>query len=186
MNRTVNFTLAIICTFIFLIPILVTAVLVKLTSRGPLLHWSNRVGKNNDLFSMPKFRSMKTDTPQVATHLLQNTNSHLTPIGSLLRKSSLDELPQLWSILTGKMNFVGPRPALFNQYDLIEMRTVVKVHLLTPGITGHAQTNGRDSISLEEKVKLDEYYFNKRSFILDLKIIFRTITKVLNMDNITH
>lgn len=163
-----------------------TAILVKITSPGPLLYWSYRIGKNNCIFKMPKFRSMKIDTPDVATHLLENPQHWLTPIGSLLRKSSLDELPQLWSILKGDMSFVGPRPALFNQNDLITLRTELGIHILLPGLTGWAQINGRDALSVIDKVKLDAIYFRKRSFQFDLLILTLTILKVLRRDEISH
>jgi O-antigen biosynthesis protein WbqP len=164
-------------------------VLVKLTSTGPALYWSERVGKKNKLFSMPKFRSMRIGTPQLATHVMNqqaNANTYLTPVGSFIRKTSLDELPQLWSVLKGDMSIVGPRPALFNQDDLISQRTEESVHLLKPGITGWAQINGRDEIPIPSKVALDRYYLDHQSLILDIKIILLTIVKVLRRDNITH
>ncbi len=160
--------------------------LVKLTSPGPAIYWSDRVGRNNKIFKMPKFRTMRIDTPAVATHLLQNPAQFLTPIGSFLRKSSLDELPQLWSILKGDMSFVGPRPALYNQDDLIQLRTEHGVHALQPGLTGWAQINGRDELPIPEKVKLDVEYLHQRSFWLDLKILFMTFFKVLRKDGIVH
>jgi len=160
--------------------------MVRLTSKGPILYWSQRVGKNNQLFLMPKFRSMWVDTPAVATHLLNNPETLLTPIGSFLRKSSLDELPQLWNILKGDMSFVGPRPALFNQDDLIAQRTDKGVHLLIPGLTGWAQINGRDELPIPQKVLLDVEYMHQQSFLFDLKIIFLTFLKVLRKDGITH
>jgi O-antigen biosynthesis protein WbqP len=166
-----------------------TAILVKLTSKGPSLYWSQRVGKNNRLFSMPKFRSMRTGTPQIATHLMNqqaDPDAFLTPVGSFIRKTSLDELPQLWSVLKGDMSIVGPRPALFNQDDLINFRTEKGVHVLKPGITGWAQINGRDEIPIPNKVELDTYYLEHQSLWLDLKIIIMTIVKVLRRDNITH
>ena len=167
-------------------PLLIIAVLVKLTSRGPVLYWSDRVGMNNLNFRMPKFRTMKTDTPAVATHLLSDPDQYLTPIGKFLRKSSLDELPQLLSILKGDMSFVGPRPALFNQNDLIELRTRKGIHRLVPGLTGWAQINGRDEIPIPLKVEYDEYYLKNRSLLLDLKILVMTFSKVLRREGVTH
>ena len=161
-------------------------VAVRLTSPGPALHWSDRVGRDNRIFKMPKFRSMRIDTPAVATHLLQNPVQWLTPIGSFLRKSSLDELPQLWSILKGDMSFVGPRPALFNQEDLIALRTEKGVHELVPGLTGWAQVNGRDELPIPQKVRLDEEYLQRRSFLFDLKIIWMTALKVVARDGVSH
>lgn len=169
--------------------ILMTYLLVKLTSRGPALYWSQRVGKQNKLFMMPKFRSMRLGTPQIATHLMNQQSdavSYLTPVGSFIRKTSLDELPQLWSVLKGDMSIVGPRPALFNQHDLIALRTDSAVHTLKPGITGWAQINGRDEIPIPQKVALDEYYLTHQSLWLDIKIILLTTVKVLRRDNITH
>ncbi len=166
--------------------LLITALLVRLTSPGPILYWSQRVGKDNQLFSMPKFRTMRMGTPAVATHLLKDPDRYLTPVGSLLRKTSLDELPQLWSILTGNMSFVGPRPALFNQQDLIEQRTACGVHVLIPGLTGWAQINGRDEIPIPKKVALDAYYLSHRSLRLDIVILWRTALQVLRREGITH
>jgi O-antigen biosynthesis protein WbqP len=185
-KRLFDIFLAISASILLLIPFVIVALSVKFTSKGPILYWSNRVGKNNTLFEMPKFRSMKADTPAVATHLLQNPNSLLTPIGSFLRKSSLDELPQLWSILKGDMSFVGPRPALFNQDDLIAQRTEAGVHTLKPGLTGWAQINGRDELPIPQKVSLDIQYLQNRSFLFDLKIIVFTFLKVLKKEGITH
>lgn len=185
-KRLFDLTLALTASIILIIPITLTALAVRLTSKGPVLYWSNRVGKDNHLFEMPKFRSMKVDTPAVATHLLENPDSLLTPIGSFLRKSSLDELPQLWSILKGDMSFVGPRPALFNQDDLITLRTDAGVHALIPGLTGWAQINGRDELPIPDKVALDTEYLEKRSFWFDLKILFLTFIKVIRKDGITH
>ena len=165
---------------------LLTAVAVKLTSKGPALYWSDRVGRDNALFRMPKFRSMRTETPAVATHLLTDTTAWLTPIGGLLRKSSLDELPQLWSILVGDMSIVGPRPALFNQDDLIALRTEHGVHTLRPGLTGWAQVNGRDELPIPDKVRLDVFYLQNRTFGLDLRTIWMTIGKVLRARDISH
>lgn len=171
---------------VFSIPMLLIAVMVKLTSPGPALYWSDRVGKDNVLFRMPKFRTMQIDTPAVATHLLTNPDYYLTPIGKFLRKSSLDELPQLISILKGDMSFVGPRPALFNQDDLIELRTGRGVHVLTPGLTGWAQVNGRDELPIPVKVDLDVYYLENCSFLLDLKILCMTLFKVLRSEGVKH
>ena len=165
---------------------LATAVAVKATSKGPALYWSDRVGRDNRLFRMPKFRSMRTETPAVATHLLTDTTAWLTPIGGFLRKSSLDELPQLWSIFVGDMSIVGPRPALFNQDDLIALRTEKGVHVLRPGLTGWAQVNGRDELSIPDKVALDVEYLTHRSFAMDLKTVWMTIGKVLRARDISH
>lgn len=186
MKRAFDLLLALGVTLIFLLPLLVVSLMVRLTSKGPVLYWSDRVGRHNILFKMPKFRSMQIGTPAVATHLLGNPDAYLTPIGSFLRKSSLDELPQIWSILKGDMSFVGPRPALFNQQDLIELRTKLGVHQLVPGLTGWAQINGRDELPISEKVALDEAYLYRQSFLIDLKIIFLTGWKVLKRDNVTH
>lgn len=168
------------------LPLLVVAVLVKLTSKGPILYWSDRVGKDNKIFQMPKFRTMRTDTPAVATHLLQDPSKHLTSIGGILRKSSLDEMPQLWSILKGDMSIVGPRPALFNQHDLIELRTNSGVSQLLPGLTGLAQIKGRDNLSIPEKVVFDIEYLKNQSFLLDLKIIFLTFVKIVRRADVSH
>jgi O-antigen biosynthesis protein WbqP len=162
------------------------ALAVRLTSHGPILYWSMRVGQQNQIFKMPKFRSMRVGTPVVASHLLADPKSHLTPIGSFLRKSSLDELPQLWSILLGDMSFVGPRPALFNQQDLIELRTQKKIHTLVPGLTGWAQVNGRDELPIHQKVALDAEYFEIQSLWVDIKILWLTILKVVKRDGVTH
>lgn len=169
-----------------LLPILFVTMLVRLTSRGPVLYWSDRVGKGNVIFRMPKFRSMRIGTPALATHLLENPDTYLTPIGSFLRKSSLDELPQLWSILKGDMSFVGPRPALFNQDDLIALRTQFGVHELVPGLTGWAQVNGRDELPIPEKVKLDVEYLQRQSFLFDVRILWLTFIKVLRRDGVSH
>lgn len=174
-------------SLILFTPILLfIGVVIKLESKGPIIHWSKRIGRNNLFFKMPKFRTMYIDTPQVATHLLQDSNSHITKSGKILRKTSLDELPQLWSILIGKMSLVGPRPALYNQDDLMEMRTKVNVHTLAPGLTGLAQIRGRDEIPLDLKVKFDEEYLIKKSFFLDFKIIVLTFLKVVNSKGISH
>ena len=168
------------------VPMLLIALLVKLTSPGPVLYWSDRVGRGNRIFKMPKFRSMRVDTPAVATHLLADPAAWLTPVGSFLRKTSLDELPQLWSILKGDMSFVGPRPALYNQDDLIALRTGQGVHELAPGLTGWAQVNGRDELPIPEKVKLDVEYLRRQSFGFDLRILWLTFVKVLRRDGVSH
>lgn len=186
LKRLIDLLLALIATAILLLPILITALLVKLTSRGPAVYWSDRVGKNNAIFRMPKFRSMRIDTPAVATHLLDKPEQYLTPIGSFLRKSSLDELPQLWSILKGDMSFVGPRPALFNQHDLIALRTEKQVHTIPPGLTGWAQVNGRDELPIPVKVEMDAYYLAHQSLLMDFRILWMTFFKVVRRDGITH
>jgi len=178
--------MALVAALILAPLIVITALAVRLTSPGPALYWSNRAGRHNRIFKMPKFRSMRIDTPAVATHLLQNPEQWLTPIGSFLRKSSLDELPQLWSIVTGDMSFVGPRPALFNQDDLIALRTAKGVHELTPGLTGWAQVNGRDELPIPQKVKLDVEYLQRQSLFFDLKILWMTVLKVLARDGVSH
>ena len=185
-KRFFDLASALLLTIVLLIPIVLVALAVKLTSRGPALYWSDRVGRHNTLFKMPKFRSMRVGTPAVATHLLADPDSYLTPIGSFLRKSSLDELPQLWNSLKGDMSFVGPRPALFNQADLIELRTELGVHTLVPGLTGWAQINGRDEIPIPQKVALDREYLEKQSFGFDLRILLLTAIKVLKRTNVTH
>ncbi len=185
-KRSFDLFMALCVTGVLLVPIGVLALAVRMTSAGPALYWSDRVGKGNRVFKMPKFRSMRVDTPALATHLLGSPKIYLTPIGSFLRKSSLDELPQLWSILKGDMSFVGPRPALFNQQDLIELRTLGGVHELLPGLTGWAQINGRDELPIPEKVKLDLEYLQQHSFLFDLKIIWLTFVKVLRRDGVSH
>lgn len=186
MKRLLDVGCALLLGVLLLLPLMFLAALVRLTSPGPALYWSDRVGQNNRIFRMPKFRSMRIDTPAVATHLLPDPQACLTPIGSFLRKSSLDELPQLWSILKGDMSLVGPRPALFNQQDLIELRTLHGVHRLVPGITGWAQINGRDELPIPQKVALDVEYLHKRSFALDLRILFLTAWRVLARHGVTH
>jgi O-antigen biosynthesis protein WbqP len=186
MPRWVQISLSILLLPVFFIPILLIALLVKTTSTGPAFHWSTRVGRDNTLFQMPKFRTMRTDTPDVATHLLTDSDQYITLVGKFLRKTSLDELPQLWSILKGDMVFVGPRPALHNQDDLITLRTRQNLHLLTPGITGWAQINGRDELSIPDKVELEVYYLNHRSFWLDLKILWKTLLFVGKRKGISH
>jgi len=162
------------------------SVVVLLTSPGPVIYWSDRVGQRNRIFKMPKFRTMRIDTPAVATHLLSDPGKALTPIGSFLRRTSLDELPQLWSILKGDMSFVGPRPALFNQYDLIELRTACGVDVLVPGLTGWAQVNGRDALSIADKVEFDLQYLKARSFLMDIKILYMTFIKVIRRAEVSH
>ena len=186
MKRFLDLIIVFFACVVLLIPILVIAISVCLTSKGPALYWSDRVGRNNMIFQMPKFRSMRVGTPAVATHLLADAALHLTPIGSFLRKSSLDELPQLWSILLGDMSFVGPRPALFNQHDLIALRTAQGVHTLVPGLTGWAQVNGRDELPIPEKVKLDVAYMERQSLLFDIRILWMTFVKVLERDGVSH
>ena len=186
MKRTFDLLLSLSAALVLLVPILLVALAVRLTSKGPALYWSARVGRNNDLFQMPKFRSMRIDTPALATHLLTRPEQYLTPIGGFLRKSSLDELPQLWSIIRGDMSIVGPRPALFNQADLIAMRTQAGVHALVPGLTGWAQVNGRDELPIPEKVALDAQYMQRMSVLFDLKIIVLTALKVVRREGVTH
>ena len=186
LKRIFDLCLAVIASCLLLLPIILVALCVRLTSRGPIVYWSDRVGRNNTIFRMPKFRTMRTDTPAVATHLLGNPDQYLTPIGSFLRKSSLDELPQLWSILKGDMSLVGPRPALFNQHDLIALRTEKKVHLMVPGLTGWAQINGRDELPIPDKVALDAYYLAHKTFWLDLRILVLTVFKVIKRDGVSH
>ena len=185
-KRLFDLSLALVATILLSLPFLVVALLVKMTSPGPVLYWSNRVGRHNRLFAMPKFRSMRTDTPAVATHLLADPDTYLTPIGSLLRRTSLDELPQLWSIIKGDMSLVGPRPALFNQTDLIEARTALGIDALTPGLTGWAQVNGRDELPIPEKVEFDRQYLAGQSFGFDMRIIWLTLLGVLRSDGVTH
>jgi O-antigen biosynthesis protein WbqP len=186
MKRLFDVTMSLLALLVFCVPMLIVALFIKLTSRGPVLYWSDRVGKNNAIFKMPKFRTMLVDTPAVATHLMSDPDRFLTPIGKFLRKTSIDELPQLWSILIGDMSIVGPRPALFNQDDLIALRTEKGVHILTPGLSGPAQINGRDELPIPVKVEFDEYYLKNRSFLFDLKIIFQTILKAVKGDGVTH
>ena len=186
MKRFFDLTLALLALVILMIPIVLVALLVKASSPGPALYWSDRVGRQNRLFRMPKFRSMRIGTPAVATHLLQDPDAWLTPIGAFLRKTSLDELPQLWSILVGDMSVVGPRPALFNQQDLIALRTERGVHELVPGLTGWAQVNGRDELPIPKKVELDVEYLRRRSFLFDLRILWLTVIKVLRRDGVSH
>ena len=186
MKRLFDLVLVLMAAAVLLVPLVVVAVMVRLTSPGPALYWSDRVGRYNKIFKMPKFRSMRVGTPAVATHLLAKPKAHNTPIGSLLRKSSLDELPQLWSILVGDMSFIGPRPALFNQHDLIEMRTQKNVHTLVPGLTGWAQVNGRDELPIPQKVALDVEYLQRQGFWFDFKILWLTFFKVVRRDEVSH
>ena len=185
-KRAFDLFLALAAAVVVAVPVLLVAAIVRLTSPGPALYWSDRVGRLNTIFKMPKFRSMRVGTPAVATHLLADPNAYLTPIGSFLRKSSLDELPQLWSILVVDMSFVGPRPALFNQHDLIELRTQLGVHELVPGLTGWAQINGRDELPIPEKVKLDAEYLQRQSLWFDIRILWLTFLKVVRRDGVTH
>ena len=186
MKRVFDLLLALTAAVVLAVPVLLVAMAVRLTSAGPALYWSDRVGRHNKIFKMPKFRSMRVGTPAVATHLLADAKSHLTPIGSFLRKSSLDELPQLWSILVGDMSFVGPRPALFNQHDLMALRTQLGVHELVPGLTGWAQVNGRDERPIPDKVKLDVEYLQRQSLWFDIRILWLTFVKVLRRDGVSH
>lgn len=186
MKRLFDLVLVFTSALVLLFPVCIVSLLVRLTSPGPIFYWSDRVGRHNRIFKMPKFRSMQIGTPAVATHLLEDPKAHLTPVGSFLRKSSLDELPQLWSILKGDMSFVGPRPALFNQDDLISLRTQHGVHELVPGLTGWAQVNGRDEIPISEKVRLDAEYLVRRSFWFDIRILWLTLVKVLRRDGVAH
>ncbi|HVL07717.1 O-antigen biosynthesis protein WbqP [Variovorax boronicumulans] len=186
MKRLFDLFLALCAGGVLLLPVMIVAIAVRLTSRGPALYWSDRIGRDNRIFKMPKFRSMRVGTPAVATHLLSDPRVYLTPIGSFLRKSSLDELPQLWSILVGDMSFVGPRPALFNQQDLIDLRTQHGVDVLVPGLTGWAQVNGRDELPIPAKVQLDIEYLQRRSFWFDIRILWLTFVKVLRREGVTH
>jgi len=186
MKRLFDLVLGLVLAIVLLIPILVVALTVRWTSKGPVLYWSDRVGRNNLIFKMPKFRSMRVETPAVATHLLSNPKDYLTPIGSFLRSSSLDELPQVWSVVVGDMSFVGPRPALFNQDDLIALRTAKGIHELMPGLTGWAQVNGRDELPISQKVELDAEYLQHQSLLFDFKILWMTVLKVLTRDGVSH
>ena len=186
MKRTLDLLASLMALGLLCVPLLLLALLVAVTSKGPILYWSDRVGQHNRIFRMPKLRTMKTGTPAVATHLLDNPQAHFTPVGGFLRRTSLDELPQLWSILMGDMRWVGPRPALFNQTDLIDMRTQAGVHQLVPGLTGWAQVNGRDEIALTDKVQLDTEYLQRQSFVFDLHILWLTVRKVLRREGVTH
>jgi O-antigen biosynthesis protein WbqP len=185
-KRSMDVAVATLTLIFACVPMLVVAILVKLTSPGKIVYWSDRVGRNNKIFRMPKFRTMRVDTPAVATHLLGKPEQYLTPIGGFLRKSSLDELPQIWSILVGDMSLVGPRPALFNQDDLIELRTQYGVDQLVPGLTGWAQINGRDELPIPQKVALDVEYLHNLSWSMDMKIMVNTFFKVLRRDGVVH
>ena len=186
MKRMLDILIALVALGILALPILFVALLVRLTSKGPILYWSDRVGRDNVLFRMPKFRTMKMETPALATHLLNNPEQYLTPVGALLRQTSLDELPQLWSILIGDMSFVGPRPALFNQHDLVELRTASGVHHLVPGLTGWAQVQGRDELPIPQKVALDVEYLERQSLAFDFRIMMLTFVKVLAREGVSH
>ena len=186
MKRLCDILLSCLLLFVFSIPILLIALMVKITSKGPALYPSDRVGLNNSIFKMYKFRTMKTDTPPLATHLMKNPEQYLTPVGKFLRKTSLDELPQLFNIIKGDMSFVGPRPALFNQDDLVALRTKKGIDKLVPGLTGWAQINGRDELPISVKVGFDEYYYENKSFLLDLKILLLTFVKVIRREGIEH
>lgn len=186
MKRLFDLLLAILLMVIFSIPLLVLCLMVRLTSKGPAIYWSDRVGRNNQIFRMAKLRTMKIDAPVIATHLISDPQALLTPIGGFLRKSSLDEIPQLWNILIGDMSFVGPRPALFNQDDLIDLRTQKLVHMLRPGLTGWAQVNGRDELAIPDKVKLDAEYLDRQSFRFDVTILYLTFLKVIRRDGVSH
>lgn len=186
MKRLIDISIAGGCLLVLFLPLLLIAIAVKLTSNGPAVYWSDRVGRNNRIFRMPKFRTMQVGTPQLATHLLSDSKKWLTPIGALLRKTSLDELPQLWSVLKGDMSLVGPRPALFNQDDLICKRTTCGVHLLAPGLTGWAQIHGRDELSVDEKVDYDQWYLHHQSIPIDIWILYRTVWKVALQDGVVQ
>jgi O-antigen biosynthesis protein WbqP len=185
-KRIVDVLIALILICLLLIPMLVIALFIKITSKGPVLYWSDRVGVDNAIFKMPKFRTMRIDTPAVATHLLENPYLYITRVGGFIRKTSLDELPQLFSILRGEISFVGPRPALFNQDDLIDLRTQKGIHKLIPGLTGWAQVNGRDDLPIPKKVEFDEYYLKHQSFSFDMKILFMTFLKVIRSEGVNH
>lgn len=185
-KRLFDFCVALMALALLCVPLLVAALAVKVTSRGTIFYWSQRVGQHNRIFNMPKFRTMRTGTPAMATHLLENPQSYLTPIGSFLRKTSVDELPQIWSILCGDMSLVGPRPALFNQYDLIALRTLHNVHNLVPGLTGWAQINGRDELSIECKVRFDTDYLHQHSLRHDVHILWQTLMQVLRGSGVSH
>jgi O-antigen biosynthesis protein WbqP len=186
MKRIFDSLLVVIVIILLVVPIILAAIAVRITSKGSVLYWSDRIGRNNEIFKMPKFRSMRIDTPAVATHLLDNPDYYLSPIGGFFRRSSLDELPQLFSVLKGDMSFVGPRPALFNQEDLIALRTTNGVDKLLPGITGWAQVNGRDELSIADKVALDVEYLKRQSFWFDIKILWMTFLKVIKRDGVSH
>jgi O-antigen biosynthesis protein WbqP len=186
MKRLIDISCSLLAAILLFLPMLIVSLIVKVTSPGPVLYWSNRAGRDNAIFKMPKFRTMRTDTPAVASHILGDPGRWLTPAGQFLRISSLDELPQLWSIITGDMSIVGPRPALYNQDDLVALRTEKGVHRLTPGLTGWAQINGRDELPIPAKVDFDVWYLQHQSLLLDLRIILLTIVKVMRSEGITH
>ena len=186
MKRLFDIAISIIAILFLALPMLLISVVVRLSSKGPALYWSSRIGRNNKIFRMPKFRSMLTNTPVVATHLLDNPNAYLSPVGAFLRRSSSDEIPQLFSVLKGDMSLVGPRPALYSQDDLINLRSKENVSMLLPGITGWAQDNGRDELSIPDKVALDVEYLNRQSFWFDIKILWMTFLKVVNRDGVSH
>ena len=186
MKRVIDLIFATILCTILIMPMIIIAILIRLTSKGEAIYWSKRVGLNNNIFNMPKFRTMRINTPVIATHLLSNQDIYYSPFGHFLRRTSLDELPQIFSILKGDMSFVGPRPALFNQDDLIKLRTNHNVVKLMPGITGWAQVNGRDELSISEKVNFDLEYMKKKSFLFDVKILFMTLFKVIRNDGVKH
>ena len=186
MKRCLDIITSFVALCFFLLPIIFLSILVKQTSKGPIIYWSDRIGKDNVIFKMPKFRTMRTDTPAIATHLLDSPDQYMTPVGRMMRKTSLDEIPQLWSVIKGDMSFIGPRPALFNQDDLIKLRTDKGIHRLIPGITGWAQVNGRDELPIPVKVSFDEYYLKNRSFLFDLKILWMTVLKVMKHEGVSH
>lgn len=186
MKRVFDLILGLVCLIFLSVPMIFISIGMKLTSNGPIIYWSKRVGKNGEIFEMPKFRSMKENTPIVATHLLESPDQYLFPLGSFIRRYSIDEFPQLFSIIKGDMSFVGPRPALFNQNDLISLREAKGIHQLVPGVTGLAQISGRDNLTIEEKVLLDFTYLNNRSFLLDLKIICKTFLNITKKDGVSH
>jgi len=185
-KRIFDLSISLVILLLSLVPMLIVAFLVRVTSEGPILYWSDRIGRGNKIFKMPKFRSMKIDTPEVASHLLNDPKSTLTPIGDFIRRTSLDELPQIFCVLKGDMSLVGPRPALFNQFDLIDSRTSLGVHNLVPGVTGWAQVNGRDELLIEEKVKFDKEYLEKKTLFLDIWILWLTFIKVIKKDSVSH
>jgi len=185
-KRVFDLVLALLVGILLIVPMILISLLIKVNSRGPVLYWSDRVGSDNSIFSMPKFRSMKLGTPALATHLLEDPNQYLTSVGKFLRRTSLDELPQIWSILRGDMSLVGPRPALFNQEDLIQLRVERGIHHLVPGLTGLAQINGRDELTLSKKVEFDNEYLEKRSIIFDIKILWSTCVKIIIREGVSH
>jgi len=185
-KRIFDFSAALILLIIAALPMMIIAFAIRLTSRGPSLHFSKRIGRNNIIFQMPKFRTMRLDAPDLPTHLMENAEKYMTPLGNILRKTSLDELPQLWSVLKGDMSLVGPRPALHNQDDLVALRTEKNIHTLVPGVTGWAQINGRDELSIPDKATLDEYYLKNQSFWLDVAILWRTVFKVAKKEGVAH